>query len=266
LDQREREKFFYEIFDPSLPRLGVGDDATTLQALLTVLEARRAGTGAGISTEMEPIRILDIGCGNGPQTLLLARRLKEGTVVALDNHRPFLDELACRACAEGIMDRIELRLKSMTDIGDEDGIFDVVWAEGSLYVMGFKEGLSACFDRLKPGGFAVVSELMWMNPDPPEQCKDFFATEYPAMTDIATNERWIYESGFEIVDRYVQSEAAWWDSYYRPLGARLTMLREEYSEDPERLAMLEGVRAEIVIYERYSRHYVYVMLVLRRPV
>lgn len=59
MDQREREKFFYEIFDPSLPRLGVGDDATTLQALLTVLEARRAGTGAGISTEMEPIRILD---------------------------------------------------------------------------------------------------------------------------------------------------------------------------------------------------------------
>ena len=72
--------FFYEIFDASLPRLGVGDDASTERALSTLLAAmpRREG----------PMRVLDVGCGTGPQTICLAQHL-DGSILAVDNHQPF---------------------------------------------------------------------------------------------------------------------------------------------------------------------------------
>ena len=40
-------------------------------------------------------RILDIGCGNGAQTLCLAATLG-GRITAVDNHQPYLDELERR--------------------------------------------------------------------------------------------------------------------------------------------------------------------------
>ncbi len=135
MDQQEQWRFFYEIFDASLPRLGPGEDESTLRALRTILAKRGATRESGGG-----LRVLDIGCGNGPQSLALARAV-EGTIVAVDNHRPFLDELERRARAENLVATIETRLKDMNDLGDEDGLFDLVWAEGSLFITGFREGL-----------------------------------------------------------------------------------------------------------------------------
>lgn len=113
MDQREQWQFFYEIFDASLPRQGPGDDASTLRALRTLLKLRGEVQS---SSQPAPVRILDIGCGSGAQTLQLARHI-DGTIVALDNHRPFLDELESRARAEGLLDKIELHLKDMGLVG-----------------------------------------------------------------------------------------------------------------------------------------------------
>jgi hypothetical protein len=67
--------FFYEIFDPSLPRLGPGSPAST----------RRAFNKLFPDGAPRPRRILDMGCGNGTQTLELAR-LTGGHILAVDNH------------------------------------------------------------------------------------------------------------------------------------------------------------------------------------
>jgi hypothetical protein len=41
MDSAELPEFFYEIFDPSLPRLGPGDDLATRRTLNTALSALR---------------------------------------------------------------------------------------------------------------------------------------------------------------------------------------------------------------------------------
>jgi len=177
MDGQEQRHLFYEVFDPSFPRLGPGDDASTLRALDSLL---RVGGRGGDGLRPERMRVLDIGCGTGAQTLVLARHL-DGTILAIDNHQPYLDELESRARAEGLAQKIRPCLKDMHALSKEDGVFDLVWAEGSLFIMGFQAGLETCFARLVPGGLAAVSELAWLLPAPPAECAEFFAAEYPAM-------------------------------------------------------------------------------------
>ena len=148
--------FFYEIFDASLPRLGVGDDASTERALNTLLATMPQCEG--------PMRVLDIGCGNGPQTICLAQHLN-GSILAVDNHQPFLDELLKRAVAAGVSAKIQVLLKDMHTLAQDGGPFDLVWSEGALFVMGFREGLAACHALLAPGGGLAVSDVAWLRPD-----------------------------------------------------------------------------------------------------
>ena len=169
VDEQEQWGLFYEIFDSSLPRLGPGDDASTKLALSRLLAA---GGRCADRPQPKRMRVLDIGCGTGAQTLQLARHL-DCTILAVDNHQPYLDELESRARAEGLTEKIRPCLKDMHALSEEDEVFDLVWAEGSLFVMGFQAGLELCVARLVPGGLAAVSELAWLLPEPPAECAEF---------------------------------------------------------------------------------------------
>ena len=180
LDPRETDVFFHEIFDPSLPRLGPGDEASTLRALRTLYPAAPRQTRGNLPSKL---RVLDIGCGNGAQTLVLAEHL-DGEILAVDNHQPYLDELDRRARAAGIAEKIRTRRMDMRDLANDQGPYDLIWSEGALFVMGFREGLKVCHRLLGPGGSLAVSELCWLTPDPPAECREFFAAAYPAIAQV----------------------------------------------------------------------------------
>ena len=83
---------FFEIHN-GLPQEAPGSQSSTMRALSLVpsLPARP--------------RILDVGCGPGRQTLILARETG-GEITAVDNHQPYLDELLTRAKKQGFDERI----------------------------------------------------------------------------------------------------------------------------------------------------------------
>ena len=111
-----------------LPRQGPGSDESTALACSFIPPDRRKGT------------ILDIGCGSGMQTLTLARMCPDCLVTATDIHQPFLDELDIRAQNAGLDGRIVTRRASMDTLPFDEGTFDIIWAEGSVFVI----GLAAC--------------------------------------------------------------------------------------------------------------------------
>ena len=110
--------------------------------------------------------ILDIGCGTGLHTLELAR-VSRGKIIALDNHQPFLDRLVANALEEGLQGDVHPLCQSMLEMRFEEQSFDVIWSEGALYFMGFQNGLGKCHSLLKAGGYAAVSEAVYLRPDPP---------------------------------------------------------------------------------------------------
>jgi len=257
--------FFYEIFHPGLPRLGVGDDACTLRALDILTDARRV---QGLPDFMGPV--LDIGCGNGPQTLFLAENMAErfdGPVIAVDNHQPFLDELQRRAQAKGLSQRIVTRRADMAALmaepGDERESFDLVWAEGALFVMGFLDGLRGCRNLLAPGGMLAVSEVAWLGPDVPGECREFFAATYPAMLDVESILGEARGMGYTMLGHFIEPESAW-ETLYGPLEERAGQLALEHADNADNMALIESVRQEIDIRRRYSDWYGNVFFVMQR--
>jgi hypothetical protein len=63
----------------------------------------------------------------------------------------------------------------MRDLGREEGVFDLIWSEGAIFIMGFGAGLAAWRSMLAAGGLLAVSEMAWFRSDAPAECRRFFA-------------------------------------------------------------------------------------------
>ncbi len=207
--------------------------------------------------------LLDIGCGPGAHTLVLARQTG-GHVTAIDTHQPFLDELKRRAQAQGLSDRTTPRNVSMFALDFEDASFDLIWSEGAVYIMGFREGLAAWHRFLKPGGTLAVTELTWLVDDPPDAPRRFWQAAYPAIKHVEENVAILQEAGYTSLGHFPLPESAWWDNYYTPIEHRIAALRQRYQNDAEALAVLDEEQREIDLYRKYADIYGYVFYIMGR--
>jgi ubiquinone/menaquinone biosynthesis C-methylase UbiE len=245
----DKPSIFWEIHS-GLPREGPGDNASTHRAYL-------------LATELpSKPRILDIGSGPGMQTMELARS-SNGTIVALDTHQPFLDELDRRAKEQGFSERIKTVNASMFELPFEKESFDLIWSEGAMYFMGFRNALNAWKEFLSPRGYIVGTEPSWLKTDIPEEVQAHWA-EYPGMLPIEGTQKIIQECGFEEVGHFVLPEASWWDEYYNPKEQKLKMLREKYKDDPDASAQVEEAQKELDVHRKYGDLYGYVFFVMRK--
>ena len=240
---------FFEIHQ-GLPREGPGNFESTQRAYSALTDLPE-----------QPL-ILDLGCGPGMQTLHLLE-LSNGKIIAVDNHQPFLDQLSQEAAKKGVRDRVEVVNADMSALEFNPNSFDLIWAEGSAYSIGFENALRSWKPLLKDKGYLAVTEISWMNPHPPEKLKQFWAEEYPQMRDIQSNLTLISRAGYRVVDYFVLPESAWWAHYYTPLEQKLIGLSQKYQGDAEKLAVIELHQREIDLYRQYSADYGYVFYLMQ---
>ena len=149
-------------------RQGPGGDAQTELAVEL----------AGIDRRAE-LKVADIGCGTGASTLLLPRLLPEARITAVDFLQEFLDDLTVRAKEASLDDRISILACSMDELPFSNGEFDVIWAEGSIYNIGFEKGVSEWRRFLKSAAFLVASEMTWTTNSRPKALQEHWDSEYP---------------------------------------------------------------------------------------
>jgi ubiquinone/menaquinone biosynthesis C-methylase UbiE len=190
--------------------------------------------------ELEAPDILDIGCGTGVPTLELAR-LSHGQIIGVDISQPDLDELNRKIEAEGLSDLVKSVNCSLFEMDFPDERFDIVWAEGSLFVIGFEQGLKAWRRLLKPKGFLVVHD---------------------EIGDLQEKLIQIPRCGYELVGHFVVSEDEWWREYCEPLEKRIKELRVNvrYRDDREALKVLDKEQQEVDIFKRDPRGSVFFVM------
>ena len=241
---------FFELFS-GLPRQGPGTAAVTRRAL-------------GLVPDVGPAtRVLDVGCGTGAQTLVLAES-SPARIVAVDNHPPFVDELNRKARDRGLADRLEARVADMRELDFADGAFDLIWCEGAIYNVGVEAGLRDWRRLLRPGGHVAFTDACWRKPDPPAECAAFWNREYPAIRGTSALLKAVEACGYETVGHFPLPASAWWDDYYRPLQDNVTAFRRRYHDAPDARELADQCQNEIDVWHAYSEFYGYEFVVLRR--
>ena len=152
-------------FFAGLDRQGPGDDAQTRRALSFI-------------DRLPPRpRIADIGCGTGRQTAVLASAL-DGPVTAVDLLPEMIEGLHRRMETEGRTEQVTGIVASMLSLPFAEASFDLLWAEGSIYNIGFEKGLTQWRRFLKPDGFIAVTECSWLSSARPDEMV-FFRDNFP---------------------------------------------------------------------------------------
>ncbi len=245
----EGMEYFYELFS-RLPRGGPGDNKSTRKAFSYLK-----------NVPSEPF-ILDIGCGYGIQTLELAKNSK-GTIIALDNYQPFLDSLVQNAKKEGFENRILPKNQSMHEMDFKNGTFDVIWSEGALYIMGFRNGLKKCYQLLKNKGYCVVSEAVLLLPNLPRPLQEFWDEVYPDIKDINNNISLIQDENFTVVSHFTLPKSCWVD-FYSGMNTEIKSLRKKYPDNKIASQVFEACEKEILMYETYSDYYSYEFFIMQK--
>lgn len=105
-------------------------------------------------------KVLDIACGDGFYTLLLAERLSsQGHVVGVDVNRDFLHIARGRINSTAFAARVEFVEASIEDLPFPEASFDYVWCAQSLYSLPDPTAALGGMRRaLRPGGGIGVLE------------------------------------------------------------------------------------------------------------
>ena len=139
--------------------------------------------------------ILDIGCGSGVPTIELAK-LSDGQITAIDINQNFLGVLQRESTQAGFADNIITLKMSIHNINFENSSFDIIWSEGSIYVVGFEKGLKDWRFLLKENGFLVIHDVM---------------------KDVTEKLNLISEYGYQLHGQIEVDSDSWWKEYYEPL-------------------------------------------------
>lgn len=183
--------------------------------------------------KLEKPFILDIGCGSGVPTIELAR-LSNGEIIGIDVNRELLEKLSRKIEKKGFSDRVKAVRCSLFEISFANESFDVIWAEGSISVIGFERGLKEWRRLLGHRGFLVVH------------------TETKNMsTKLGKIPNW----GYKLLYWFPLPEDAHWLEYYEPLEVRIEELQSKYENNPEALHVLRKKQNEVEMVKRDPKQY-----------
>lgn len=234
-----------------LPREGVGSDDVTRKAISLLP-----------SLPSSP-NILDIGCGSGKQTLVLAQELQT-PITAIDISETFLQRLEHSAASLGLSELIKTRCADMASLSDTPDSVDLIWAEGSIFVVGFANGLKLWYPLLSQRGLLVVSECSWLIDNPPSEASVFWQQAYPEMATVNKNIETANKIGFQVFNQFTLPDSAWWDEYYNPLRARITKLRSLAVDNQDLAQVIKQSEREMEIFANYGDSYGYVFYLMQK--
>ncbi|MFA5532692.1 MAG: methyltransferase domain-containing protein [Candidatus Shapirobacteria bacterium] len=232
-------------------RQGPGSEEATLKAL------------GYLPYENEKIKILDVGCGTGGQTITLAKNTG-AQITAVDMLPQFLETLKNRIKEDNLINRIIAKEMLMDSLVFDESSFDVIWSEGAIYNIGFEKGLSLWRKYLKDNGYIAVSEISWLTDTRPDEIEQYWVNAYPEIDTIENKLSVINKCGYTSVAHFVLDDKCWLDNYYQPILERSEAFMKKYDYTDEVKEFVEAGKIEADMYNRFKDYYSYVFYIAKK--
>jgi len=235
-------------------------------------KAERQGPGSGRDTlkalgfmdlPAGSIKVADIGCGSGGQTITLAQNIS-GQITAVDLFPEFLEELDQKSKKLGLEDKIVTLAKSMDDLPFPTCEFDIIWSEGAIYNIGFENGIKQWKDYLKVGGYLAVSEITWISRSRPKEIEEFWAIEYPEIDRASNKIKILEDNGYTLAGYFYLDEESWVKNYYEPMKARFGTFLERHGHSELSAKVVNDYKAEIDQYFKFKEYFTYGFYIARK--
>jgi SAM-dependent methyltransferase len=229
----------------SVERQGPGSPEITLKAL------------GFIDNLTDNSQIVDLGCGTGGQTMVLAQNAP-GHITGLDLFPPFINLFNSNAQKLNLQNKVEGIVRSMDDLPFQPDELDLIWSEGAIYNIGFERGLKEWRNFLKKGGFVAVSEASWFTNERPAEIEEFWQDAYPGIDTIPNKVKQMQDAGYMPVATFILPEYCWIESFYIPqVEARETFLKKN-AGNKAAAEFIANQKYETQLYYKYKEYYGYV--------
>jgi SAM-dependent methyltransferase len=232
-------------------RQGPGSPEATLKAL------------SFIDNLTDNSRIVDLGCGTGGQTMVLAQNAP-GRITGIDLFPDFIGLFNANVQKFGLQDKVKGVVGSMDELPYGNEELDLIWSEGAIYNIGFRRGVNEWKRYLKTGGYLAVSEASWFTDERPAEIHDFWMDAYPEIDTIPNKAAQIQQAGYVPVATFVLPENCWTDHFYALHAEAQEQFLKKYEGNPNVEKMIAFERHEAALYRKYKAYYGYVFYIAKK--
>jgi SAM-dependent methyltransferase len=229
-------------------RQGPGSPEVTIKALSFV---------EGLSAASN---IVDIGCGTGGQTMVLAQQTS-GNITGVDLFPIFIDQFNANARKLHLQERVNGIVGSMDRLPFESEALDLIWSEGAIYNIGFERGLNEWRNFLKTGGYIAVSEASWFTEERPKEIEDFWLDAYPEIDTIPNKVAQMQKAGYIPVASFILPENCWTEHFYRPQVSVQEVFLQKNAGNKAAEDFIANQRHEEQLFDKYKAYYGYVFYI-----
>ena len=231
-----------------LERQGPGSPEITTKAL------------SFIDNLTEESNIVDIGCGTGGQTMVLAQNAS-GNVRGIDLFPTFIDLFNSNASKLNLQDRVKGIVASMDDLPFQQEEMDLIWSEGAIYNIGFERGLREWRKFLKKGGYVAVSEASWFTDERPAEIEEFWEDAYPGIDTIPNKVKQMQEVGYVPVASFILPDECWIKHFYELQDVVQEEFLKKHAGNKAAEGFIANQRHEMQLYYKHKEFYGYVFYI-----
>ena len=205
-------------------------------------------------------RVVDLGCGTGGQTMVLAQSIT-GNITGVDLYPEFINVFNDNAKKLNLHGRVNGIVGDMSNLSFEKEEFDLVWSEGAISDVGFEKGLNYWNGFLKKNGYIAVTEATWFTCERPAELEKFWADAGCELNTTGHNVSIMQNAGYNFVAAFTLPEKCWTDNYFTPRNAADKALLEKYTGNKTVEAFIKDNEHEAELYSKYNQHYGYVFYI-----
>jgi SAM-dependent methyltransferase len=231
-----------------LERQGPGSPAITIKALSFLDNLNKIS------------RVVDLGCGTGGQTLVLAQNIN-GNIIGVDRCPDFIDVFNNNAKKLSLQERVKGIVGSIESLSFQKEEFDLIWSEGVIDSIGFEKGLNYWNGFLKKDGYIAVTCPSWFTDERPAEIEKFWVDTVKGLGTIEYNISIMQKIGYNIIAVFTLPEKCWIDNYFIPRETAEKVLLKKYFGNKTVKAYIENDKYEVELYSKYKQYYGYVFYI-----